>query len=921
MNRILMTLAAVMAFLSAAAQVVTTSPSPLTRGSSNVVLTYHPDDSESNKLLANLPEATKLYAHIGLITSKSSSNSDWKYASTWKDNAAKYELKYVAPNTYSLEIGDINSYFNVPASETVKYIALVFRDANASKEGKTSTGGDILVAVEEKDFAASFSTDAPSTNVAVGDRVHITASVSQPATMTITAAGVEIAKKDNTTSLETDYTFDTEGSCRLRVVAVNAAGEQVSKGITYTVFKASEKAEYPGGTPIMGAVPAADGSVTFCLAAPEHQTVTIVGSWDDFEVLDSRQMKAHDFNGQRYFWITIPGFDPAKTYTYYYYVDKTYRVGDPYARQIVDPYNDQWIPSDVYPELPEYPSDKITGNVVLAAFNANEQASKFNWDSFTIPDHHNLVVYEMLFRDFTGTEGKANGNGTVRQAIEKISYLKALGVNAVEVMPIMEFNGNNSWGYNTNFYFAPDKAYGTPDDYKEFINECHRNGIAVILDIVFNQADGLHPWYQMYPAASNPFFNQTAPHDYSVLNDWKQDHPLVQKQWEDCIRYWMTEYNVDGFRFDLVKGLGNNDSYGSGTEAFNQSRIDNMVRLHNVIKSVKPNGIHINEHLAGQAEETQMGKDGQLLWGNFNYNFQQYARGNSSSLDFTVIQSNNRPWGTLLSYAESHDEERIGYVAAQNGHAYVKGDDGKEARCLRLGAIGAQLLLTPGPKMIWQFGELGADQTTKKGNDNNTSPKTVIWDRINDDDYKGIFDIYASCATLRQDNPELFASKDTYTHDGMNSSSLNTMRTMVLRSGDKEVVAFINPSVTGEAKAVASSKASLLDASNAQLIVASKGINPVVTMDGGKPTVNLPANTIAVFATRNVVNGIGDITTDRDELGASAYGGDGEIIIVGDYSDAHVYTIAGVEVGRLTGLERGIYIVNVDGRTSKVAVR
>lgn len=105
----------------------------------------------------------------------------------------------------------------------------------------------------------------------------------------------------------------------------------------------------------------------------------------------------------------------------------------------------------------------------------------------------------MLFRDFTGTEGEANGNGTVRKAIEKIPYLKGLGINAVELMPIMEFNGNNSWGYNTNFYFAPDKAYGTHEDYKEFIDKCHEEGIAVILDIVFNQSDGLHPWVSDVP--------------------------------------------------------------------------------------------------------------------------------------------------------------------------------------------------------------------------------------------------------------------------------------------------------------------------------------------------------------------------------------------------------------------------------------
>ncbi len=91
--------------------------------------------------------------------------------------------------------------------------------------------------------------------------------------------------------------------------------------------------------------------------------------------------------------------------------------------------------------------------------------------SFTAPDKTDLIIYELLVRDFTGTEGKALGDGTIRRAIEKIPYLKSLGVNAIELLPINEFNGNISRGYNPNFYFAIDKAYGTPQDYKEFIDK------------------------------------------------------------------------------------------------------------------------------------------------------------------------------------------------------------------------------------------------------------------------------------------------------------------------------------------------------------------------------------------------------------------------------------------------------------------
>ena len=171
-------------------------------------------------------------------------------------------------------------------------------------------------------------------------------------------------------------------------------------------------------------------------------------------------------------------------YPYYFIVDDTYRVGDPYAHLVLDPYNDRYLAADVWPDRPQYPSE-IQG-VMLGVYRGD--IDDYNFSDFTIPAHDNLIVYEMLFGDFTGTDGLNEGNGTVAKAIEKIPYIKSLGFNAVELMPIMEFNGNNSWGYNTNFYMAPDKAYGSPRDYKDFIEACHGEGIAVILDIVFNRA-------------------------------------------------------------------------------------------------------------------------------------------------------------------------------------------------------------------------------------------------------------------------------------------------------------------------------------------------------------------------------------------------------------------------------------------------
>lgn len=906
---LLITILMIFACIGVNAQIITSSPDVVTRSSKNIVLTYHAAAPESNKGLANLPSSTPIYAHIGLITEKSKSDSDWKYApAKWGDNSEKYKLTYKSANTYELVIGDFDTYFglNDTGGRQVKKIAMVFRTGDCKKEGKTSSGGDIFYEVFEDGFNMSFTSSITDGLAAVGESVTLTAGATTACELTINVNGTKLASKSGVTSLTTTYKFATGGMYDFEATAKNSAGSTLSKKVSVYVPANSTASNYPGGTPKMGPVANADGSVTFCIAAPGKTNAIIVGSWNDYAVNSDGVMKYQDYNGNRYFWTTVKGLDADTKYPYYFIVDNTYKVGDPYARLVLDCYNDKYLDyAKIWPDCPRYPYDRMS-DVMLSVYWGNMHKD-YKWSDFKIPEHHNLIIYEMLFRDFTGTEGRANANGTVRAAMEKIPYLVSLGVNAVELMPIMEFNGNNSWGYNTNFYFAPDKAYGSPEDYKDFIDECHRNGIAVILDIVFNQADGLHPWYHMYDIKANPFFNANAPHAYSVLNDWNQGNALVQQQWADCLRYWLIEYNVDGFRFDLVKGLGNNDSYGGGTEAFNQSRVDNMKRLHAVIKSVKPDGIHINENLAGNLEENKMAEDGQLNWANINYASCQFAMGYNSGASLNTFMStlNSRTWGSTVSYAESHDEERMGYKQTKWGADGVKGDIPAQMR--RLGSVAAQMILVPGPHMIWQFQELGADQTTKDANGgNDTSPKKVIWKYLDDADRAGLKNSYSELCNLRLANPDMFGQDVNATV----SLADWTKRTLSLVKGNKEIHLVINPSPSAEATVGTSVN---LSGSKYKLVSASYGTSPRATASG----VVLPAGAYAVYATTNVA-AVEDIDTDSSLC--RVYGAEGRVVIEGEYNSAAVYTLAGLSVG-LDNLQPGIYVVIVDGNASKVIVK
>ncbi len=706
------------------------------------------------------------------------------------------------------------------------------------------------------------------------------------------------------------------------ISAKTATGADVLVDVFPSGFPESKAADYPGGIPKMGAVENADGSVTFCLGAPGKNNVAIAGSWDNFSLDPSDAMNYQDYNGFRYFWTDINGLEKGKDYTYYYIVDGAIQVGDPYANLVLDPWNDQYISSDVFPDMPEYPSQAIE-NVAVAVYNSSMNDYDWQVTDFKGVAQDDLIIYELLIRDFTGSEGRALGNGTVKGATEKLDYLCELGVNAIELMPIMEFSGNNSWGYNTNFYMAPDKAYGTPDDYKEFIDGAHSRGMAVILDIVPNQSDGIHPWYDMYTRNNTPFYNSSAPHAYSVLNDWNQDCEMVQQQWHDALAYWMTEYKVDGFRFDLVKGLGNNDSYGttydaatntwgtpteSGTNKFNATRVARMKALREKMIEINPNAYFINENLAGAEEENEMAEDGEINWANINYQACEYAMGYPTYADLNRFYAplDSRLWGSTVSYAESHDEERVAYKAVYYGTDGVKGNTGVITK--RLGSLAAQMLLTPGAHMIWQFEELGNSQTTKNGSDNDTSPKKVNWNMLNSADYKGLHDTYATLCGIRRNYSNLFKEGVATTVDLKDWNA----RYISLVNDKTELYLIVNPAVSGSTTIpmpVNPESGVTVDLTGSEYSLLAAGYDgaPTLSAEG----ITLPAGSFAVYG-GEPDSGLGAVSADNFFFDPQA--------------PVEVYNLSGIKLGTYTSaadahLPKGIYLLRQNVVTVKYAVR
>jgi glycosidase len=438
-------------------------------------------------------------------------------------------------------------------------------------------------------------------------------------------------------------------------------------------------------------------------------------------------MKKDPTNGK--FWLEINGLTAGQTNTYQYWVvDQTpivnsptlVKTADPFSTLVLSPFDDSGISPVSYPNLPAYPAGQEREVTVLKTGE-----TPYNWqvNNFTKPKKEDLVVYEVLIRDF-------DDNRNYQTLIDKIDYFKNLKVNAIELMPVMEYEGNESWGYNTAYHMALDKYYGTENKLKEFIDLCHQNGIAVILDIALNHAFGRNPMVRMWmndpdgdgwggPSSESPYLNQTATHSYSVGDDFNHQRPLTQNYVQRVIKHWIQDFKIDGFRWDLTKGFTQNCTGSeSCTNSYQQDRVDILKAYADYSWSLDPNHYVIFEHLGSENEEKEWANyrynegKGVMMWGKMTDPYNQLTMGFNSNNNIAGIGHKSRSQfqgARVMGYAESHDEERLMYKNVTFGN---DSNPSHNVRTLntalsRMSALGAATILVPGPKMIWHFGDLG----------------------------------------------------------------------------------------------------------------------------------------------------------------------------------------------------------------------
>jgi 1,4-alpha-glucan branching enzyme len=349
-------------------------------------------------------------------------------------------------------------------------------------------------------------------------------------------------------------------------------------------------------------------------------------------------------------------------------------------------------------------------------------------------------------------------------------------------MPVMEFGGNDSWGYDPAYFLAPDKYYGPKNGLKRFIDSCHNRGIAVIMDIALNHATGDCPLAALYwnasagqPAPNNPWFNVTAPHPFSVFNDFNHESPATKYFFKRVTEHWLTEYKIDGFRFDLSEGYTQTNS-GSDVNLWSQydaSRVAIWKAYYDTLQVKSPGSYAILEHFANDNEEIALSDYGMMLWGNSNYNFSQAAMGYNTDWNFERAIFSVRNWNKpyLVTYMESHDEERLMYKNINFGAALGNYSTKDTATALkRVEMCEAFLMTIPGPKMIWQFGELGYDYPINycisngtTSNDCRVGRKPVRWDYLQQERRRRLYDVYGSLGKLRYNGwyKDVFTANNT----------------------------------------------------------------------------------------------------------------------------------------------------------------
>ncbi|MCY7350889.1 MAG: alpha amylase C-terminal domain-containing protein [Cytophagaceae bacterium] len=475
----------------------------------------------------------------------------------------------------------------------------------------------------------------------------------------------------------------------------------------------------------MGAIAHSDG-VFFRVWAPHADKVFVIGDFNDWSH-DAHPLR-HEEGG---YW---GGHAPEA------------KPGDAYKYRLLTPYGELFRNDPYAREL----TNSIGNSLVV-------DPADFDWETDTdyqMPSWNRLVVYELHIGTFNAKEKDQPGD--FYSAIERLDYLQKLGINAVEIMPIAEFPGDFSWGYNPAHPFAVESRYGGVKGFKEFVKAAHLRGIAVILDVVYNHfgPTDMDLWK----------FDGWSENDKGGIyfyNDWRSTTPWgdtrpdygrseVQQYLRDNALMWIDEYHVDGLRMDMVPYIRNvhadenpDNDLVEGSRLI--QRINSEIREKYPWKFTVAEDLHSLDLITASIEDGGLGYSSQ--WdADFVHPIRQALiaqhddERDMNAVANALLSTYNGDAFQRVIYTESHDEVANGKsrVAEEIADGDVNNYFSKKRSTLGI----ALVLTAPGVPMIFQGHELLEDKWFS-----DTDP--IDWKRFKE--FRGIVKLHRDLISLRLD--------------------------------------------------------------------------------------------------------------------------------------------------------------------------
>jgi len=697
-----------------------------------VTITIDINSNDSNCNGLNNPN--KVYMHSGI----GDNSNPWGFnvVGNWGQDDGIGEMTNNGDGTFSITITPQN-YFGLTQTQAdnATQIGMVFRNEDGSQELKDNDCQDYIFPIG----AVIINITQPNVSSIViesGDNISINATIEYQGSTTVSGT-FEVFYNDISITTGTcgfpncgtTLTNITQSGI-VKFVGTPPGTTEVGEA-SFEVIVAPSVVEEVVPNGMIDGINYNDSDptkATLVLNAPNKDFVYVAGSFNNYSPDTSFLMRKDPTTDK--FWIELTGLTPGQIETYQYWVyalnpisnsPAIIKTADPYSTLVLSPFDDPWISESTFPELSSTYAYPIGQEREVTVLQTDQSEYAWQVPNFTKPKKEDLIIYEVLIRDF-------DSDRNFQDLIDRIDYFKDLNINAIELMPVMEFEGNESWGYNTSFHMALDKFYGTEEKFKEFIDLCHQNGIAVILDLAINHAFGRNPMVRLWmddpdgdgwggPASDNPYFNTVPMHSYNVGYDFNHSVSRTKDYTKRVVKHWIENFKIDGIRWDLTKGFTQNCSASNEgcTNSYQQDRVDVLKEYADYSWSLDPDHYVIFEHLGGDTEEQEWANyrydegKGVMMWSEMWYSYKELSNGTASDIDRMGHTAHGFTGKRTLGYPESHDKDRIMYEMT----AFGNGGSGFDLNIAlnRMSSLGAITIPIPGPKMIWHFADLGMDDS------------------------------------------------------------------------------------------------------------------------------------------------------------------------------------------------------------------